>query len=510
MEFDINKLESYSVNELYEKLLPISNGVCEQYKSTIITDIVYKKLVLKAIKESTKKINKQSSKNFDTYFTNKLKEIFITYILIVIKDDNNKIDIFINDYIHKNIKCTNDNVTAIKQIRQLINFFNDIDYYPKFNEYEELIKNEKISNNLKIIVNSNLTSIIHNQISKIFDNEILISFIEIYCMDNNIEIDSNYIEDDSLSDDLMCKSSIDIIRAYLKDIGKYPTLSEEEEKKLGYKILEGDEFARKTLIERNLRLAVSVAAQYIGKGLDYSDLIQEANYGLMNAVDRYDVTLGYRFSTYAIHWIRQRVTRAIQNNSRTIRFPIHIQLKMATINNARQKLFSELQREPSFEEIAKLTGYKAEKIKFFDDIYRDVLSLNEPISNESDDEEFIDFIVSDNQSIEDIAENKILHEDLLNLMDDCKLNSRQKQVLILHYMEDENFADIARKLHCSREFVRQIHNGAIKRLLKSAKIKKLATYLDNSERAVEKVVTEKKSKDYNYEKYVYSKRHKNK
>ncbi len=507
MEFDINKLESYSVNELYENLLPISNSICEQYKSTIITDAVYKKLVLKAIKESIKKI-----KNFDTYFTNKLKDTFITYILIVIKDDNSKIDIFINDYINKNIEDANDNLIAIKQMRQLISFFNDINYYPKFNKYEELTKNEKISNNLKVIVNSNLTSIIHNQISKIFDNEILISLIEIYCMDNNIEIDSNYIEDDSLYDDLMCKSSIDIIRAYLKDIGKYPTLSAEEEKELGYKILEGDEFARKTLIERNLKLAVSIASKNKGRGLDLPDLIQEANKGLMRAVDKYDVRLGRRFSTYATWWIRQSINRGIYNNAKNIRISVPMQEKIAMVNRVRQKLINELQRNPSDDEVAEITGYEVDEIKFFDDISRDVLSLNEPVNNnnEESEEEFIDFVESDNISVQDVAENNILHEDLLKLMDDCKLSSRQKQVLILHYMEDENFADIARKLHCTRELIRQIHNGAIKKLLKSDKIKQFAAYLDNPESAVEKVKTEKKSEDYNYKKYVYSKRHKNK
>lgn len=499
---ELNELKLYSVDELYEKLLPISNNICEQYKSTIITDTVYKKLILKAIKESIEKINEKSAKNFDTYFTNKLKDIFITYILIVIKD-NSKINIIINDYINRNIKDTSENITAIKQINQLLKFFEDINYYPKFDECEELTKNTNISNNLEVIVNSNLTSIMHNQTNKIFDSEILISIIEIYCMNNNIEIDYNLNDYDIRH---KTNNDIDIVNAYFNDISKYPLLSANEEKELGYKILEGDELAREKLILSNLRLAASIANQFRGRGLDFSDLIQEASKGLMKAVDKYDVTLGHRFSTYATYWIRQSVNRGISNNSKIIKISIQAQEKIATVNMVRQKLISELKREPSDDEVSEITGYEVDEIKFLDDINREVLSLNAPLTSaEGCEDEFIDFIKDDN-SMEDIAENNILHDDLLKLMDDCKLSPRQKQVLILHYMEGQDFAKIGRQLNYSRELIRQTHNKAIKKLLKFNKTKQFASYLDNPEEAIEKVGTKTKSKDYDYKKYVYSKK----
>lgn len=272
----------------------------------------------------------------------------------------------------------------------------------------------------------------------------------------------------------------DPVKMYLKDIGKVPLLSPDEEAELARRMLEGDEEAKQRLSEANLRLVVSIAKRYVGRGMLFLDLIQEGNLGLMKAVEKFDHTKGFKFSTYATWWIRQAITRAIADQARTIRIPVHM---VETINRqvrAQRALLQEFGREPTPEEIAHYMGISTEKVIEIQKIAQDPVSLETPIGEEED-SHLMDFI-EDNKTIapSDMAAQTMLREQLISALH--KLSPREEQVIRLRYGLNDGrqrtLEEVGKEFNVTRERIRQIEAKALRKLRNPSKSKKLRDYLD--------------------------------
>lgn len=272
----------------------------------------------------------------------------------------------------------------------------------------------------------------------------------------------------------------DPVKMYLKDIGKVPLLSGEEEARLAQLMQEGDEDAKQKLSEANLRLVVSIAKRYVGRGMQFLDLIQEGNLGLMKAVDKFDYTKGFKFSTYATWWIRQAITRAIADQARTIRIPVHM---VETINRqvrVSRSLLQQLGREPTPEEIANEMGVPEEKVIEIQKIAQDPVSLETPIGEEED-SHLVDFIEDDKTvAPSDVAAYAVLKEQMLSVLH--KLTPREEMVLRLRYGIDDGrprtLEEVGKEFNVTRERIRQIEAKALRKLRHPFKKKKLEDFLD--------------------------------
>ena len=275
-------------------------------------------------------------------------------------------------------------------------------------------------------------------------------------------------------------SLADPIRMYLKEIGKIPLLSTEEEIELAKRMEKGDEEARKKLAEANLRLVVSIAKRYAGRGMQFLDLIQEGNLGLIKAVEKFDYRKGYKFSTYATWWIRQAITRAIADQARTIRIPVHMVETINRLIRTSRQMVQELGREPTPEELAKKLDMPVERVREIKKISQDPVSLETPIGEEED-SHLGDFIQDDNVMVPaDQATFTLLHEQLMESLE--TLTEREQQVLRLRFGLDDGrprtLEEGGRVFHVTRERIRQIEAKALRKLRHPSRSKKLKDYLD--------------------------------
>ncbi len=274
-------------------------------------------------------------------------------------------------------------------------------------------------------------------------------------------------------------STEDPVRMYLKEIGNVPLLTSEQEVELARRVEEGDPEAKKELTEANLRLVVSIAKKYVGRGMPFLDLIQEGNMGLMKAVDKFDYTKGYKFSTYATWWIRQAITRGIADTGRTIRVPVHM---VETINKTlrmTRQLLQELGREPTPEEVAEKLGVPASRVREVLKISRDPVSLDTPIGEE-DDSHLGDFIEDDTAlSPADSATFSMLKEELANALE--SLTERERQVVKLRFgLEDgraRTLEEVGKEFNVTRERIRQIEAKALRKLRHPSRSKRLKDFL---------------------------------
>lgn len=272
----------------------------------------------------------------------------------------------------------------------------------------------------------------------------------------------------------------DPVRMYLKEIGKVPLLSAEEEIDLARRMSEGDESAKKRLAEANLRLVVSIAKRYVGRGMLFLDLIQEGNLGLIKAVEKFDYQKGFKFSTYATWWIRQAITRAIADQARTIRIPVHmVETINRTIRTSRQ-LTQSLGREPSAAEIAEVMKMPVQRVEEILKIAMDPISLETPVGEE-DDTHLGDFIKDNKSEVPaDAAAYTLLQEQLDEVMQ--TLTDREKKVLALRFgLEDgrsRTLEEVGKEFHVTRERIRQIEAKALRKLRHPSRSRKLKDYLD--------------------------------
>ena len=272
----------------------------------------------------------------------------------------------------------------------------------------------------------------------------------------------------------------DPVRMYLKEIGRVPLLAMEEELELAHKMAEGDEAAKKRLVEANLRLVVSIAKRYVGKGMFFLDLIQEGNLGLIKAVEKFDYQKGYKFSTYATWWIRQAITRAIADQARTIRIPVHMVETIHKVSRVTRQLLQENGREPTAEEIAKALGMSADKVREIMKVAQDPVSLETPIGEEED-SHLGDFIPDDDSPAPaEAASQAMLREQLIEVL--RTLTPREEQVLTLRFgLEDgrpRTLEEVGRVFNITRERIRQIEAKALRKLRHPSRSKRLKDYLD--------------------------------
>ena len=272
----------------------------------------------------------------------------------------------------------------------------------------------------------------------------------------------------------------DPVRMYLKEIGRIPLLSIEEETELAKRMAEGDEEAKHKLEEANLRLVVSVAKRYVGRGMQLLDLIQEGNLGLIKAVDKFDYRKGFKFSTYATWWIRQAITRAIADQARTIRIPVHMVETINQLVRVNRQLLQELGREPRHDEIAKAMGVSEEKVREIIKIAQDPVSLETPIGEEED-SHLGDFIADDDAPAPDsMATQAMLKKQLNDVL--ATLTPREEKVLRLRFGLDDGrtrtLEDVGKEFNVTRERIRQIEAKALRKLRHPSRSKRLKDYLD--------------------------------
>ncbi len=293
---------------------------------------------------------------------------------------------------------------------------------------------------------------------------------------SDVSGDKILLDDTALTKDLTIN---DPVRMYLKEIGQIKLLTMEEELELADRIREGDEFAKTILAEANLRLVVSIAKRYVGRGMLFLDLIQEGNIGLMKAVDKFDVSKGYKFSTYATWWIRQAITRAIADQARTIRVPVHMVETINKLARVQRQLTLELNREPSEEELAKKMNVSVDKIRDIYKISQEPVSLETPIGEE-DDSHLGDFVPDErNMSPEEYATNEMLKDEISEVL--LTLTEREEKVIRLRFgLEDgksRTLEEVGQMFGVTRERIRQIEAKALRKLRHPSRSRKLKDYM---------------------------------
>lgn len=301
--------------------------------------------------------------------------------------------------------------------------------------------------------------------------------------EDGIKDDKTDDETDDKGKDLSTPKGINVddpVRMYLKEIGKIPLLTAKEEIALAKRMEEGDEEAKRRLAEANLRLVVSIAKRYVGRGMLFLDLIQEGNLGLMKAVEKFDYTKGYKFSTYATWWIRQAITRAIADQARTIRIPVHMVETINKLVRVSRQLVQELGRDPTPEEIAKEMNIDVEKVREIMKIAQEPVSLETPIGEEED-SHLGDFIPDDEaQAPAEAATYTLLKEQLLEVLD--TLTPREQKVLRLRFGLDDGRArtleEVGKEFDVTRERIRQIEAKALRKLRHPSRSKKLKDFLE--------------------------------
>ena len=289
----------------------------------------------------------------------------------------------------------------------------------------------------------------------------------------NLDADIDGASIDDLSVD-------DSVKMYLKEIGKIDLLKPEEEREIAKRMAEGDQDAKDKLIESNLRLVVSIAKKYMNRGLALLDLIQEGNIGLIKAVDKFDYQKGFKFSTYATWWIRQAITRAIADQARTIRIPVHMVETINKLTRVQRQLVQDLNREPTDDELAEAMGMDVQKIRDIKKISQDPISIDKPVGEEED-SHLVDFISSDELAMpEEEVARILLKEDLMKALD--SLTERERKVIEHRFgLKDGvpmTLEQVGQKLGVTRERIRQIEAKAIRKLSRASSSKRLEGYTD--------------------------------
>ena len=295
---------------------------------------------------------------------------------------------------------------------------------------------------------------------------------------NDPDLDSDDGDDGEGGEDVNVVD--DSVKMYLKEIGKIELLNADQERDIAQRMADGDEDAKEMLINSNLRLVVSIAKKYMNRGLSLLDLIQEGNIGLIKAVDKFDYTKGFKFSTYATWWIRQAITRAIADQARTIRIPVHMVETINKLTRVQRQLVQDLGREPTTEELAKEMSMEPAKIREIQKISQDPISIDKPVGEEED-SHLVDFISNDELAApEEEVARILLKEDLIKALN--SLTERERKVIELRFgLKDGipmTLEQVGKKLGVTRERIRQIEAKAIRKLSRASSSKKLEGYTD--------------------------------
>ena len=296
--------------------------------------------------------------------------------------------------------------------------------------------------------------------------------------DDDLDTDEDTLNSNQYFDDV----SDDSVRLYLREIGKIPLLSADEELALAQRVIQGDKKAKDKMAEANMRLVVSIAKRYSGRGLDFLDLIQEGNTGLLRAVEKFDPDKGFKFSTYATWWIRQAITRAIADQARVIRIPVHMVETINKLLRTQRRMTQELNREPSIEELAKELEMEPDKVEYVIKIKQDIQSLDAGVGRDGEDEDSVlqDFIEDeDSATPEESATSQLLKEQVRDVL--SSLSDREQKIVRMRFGLDNGkshtLEEVGQEFAVTRERIRQIEAKALAKLRKHKDAKKLHEYL---------------------------------
>ena len=465
-------MEQLSNDKLYENISDAAAFMYSYFKYVGISIEEYNKIV----KEEIIKINiEDDTDKKNSVLVNNIYKQLLQKSNIVCNDDSKMLNL-LQEFINSEFLQSNDFDSSVNNIKKLSMLFDEYEYVPTIEILVGIIKkSKKLDYSISNIYNEYLNQINKRDRNRFFDNSFIVSLIDAYCSINSIEFEDEikYEADDN-------SDCVDLIKEYLGSIGSCPLLTPEEEKNYAIKVAGGDKEARKRLIESNLRLVVSIAKRYQNKGLALLDLIQEGNLGLMKAVDKFDVSKGTKFSTYATWWIRQAILRAIADKSRNIRLPVHTHERLRFYKRAFAELSVKLNRDPKPEEIAQEYNLTLEEIDNLARIPDETVSINVTVS-EDHETELGEFIQDDGDSVEDIVINNNLHDSIMKLFDDCKLTDTQRNVLILRYGLDgespRTLEQIGKMYKVTRERIRQIEEKTLQKIRKSRYSKAFSIYI---------------------------------
>ena len=484
-----NKKEELKENVANDEIITIDENKKDIEKSKIDS------------KKSSKETKVKSSKNSDETGKDLKKDVDSEEIKVeknkksskkqednTVKDSQEKVT-------KKSKSKKNEKVEMVEELKEEIKEAAEINQEKSVDNERETLKNEKVSNLLKKAkengqitygdLASQLTDVSPDQIDSVFD---AFEEIGVYLLPDDFDEEpdlDDLKEVEDLKLDEITETSYeginveDPVRMYLREIGRIPLLTFEEELDLAQRILKGDEEAKKKLAESNLRLVVSIAKKYVGRGMLFLDLIQEGNMGLIKAVEKFDYTKGFKFSTYATWWIRQAITRAIADQARTIRIPVHMVETINKLIRTSRHLLQQLGREPTPEEIAAEMEIPVEKVAEIQKIAQDPVSLETPIGEE-DDSHLGDFIQDeDSPEPHDAASYTLLREQLEEVM--STLTPREAKVLKLRFgLEDgksRTLEEVGSQFNVTRERIRQIEAKALRKLRHPSRSKKLRDYM---------------------------------
>ena len=391
------------------------------------------------------------------------------------------------EYINKNIDKTNSYNDALLSLNKIVNYLKEKNYINNIDNNINLINNSiQLSEILKIIVDNNIKLFQKNGLEKYFKDNVSIQLIESYCIIEGIYLNDYIKESEEINYDNIMDDPVGI---YLKEISTFKRLTAEEEKMLGYRILEGDEKAKKLMAERNLKLVVAISKHFSHNRNDFLDIIQDGNIGLMRAVELFDVTKGYKFSTYATWWIRQAIIRGISEKSRTIKLPIEKSNMVARYNKMIELLTSRLSRDPNIEEIAEALSISTKEVVELQNLRSGVISLNSLIGDKED-EELMDIVPSEDGDPETMYYENSIEKNVQQFLIDAGLDEKQRYVIIhrlgLMGSEEKTLEELGQEFGCTRERIRQIEAKCLRKLSRSSYADKMAMYMEDPDEAIKR------------------------
>lgn len=483
MKIDMNNIAKLDIDDIYNMFSSSFNKIYKKYSFINIDRNEFKSMVRETINET--KNNYDGEIEYEKYLIKALNRKILGLIRLDMKDQTKLFDI-INNYINQEFSKDIDYNSAINSFDKLENFLELCECSLTLDIIERLVKENSLINKLLITIYEVDREDIFNDSYEGTYNDLVVYFIQMFCKVHNIKIKENEIKYSDMGA-FASRSSTDI---YLREIQNYKLLTREEELDMIKRYKSGEIEVRDEFLSRNLKLVVSIAKKYLGRGVALIDLIQEGNMGLMKALDEFDLSRECRFSTYATNWIKSYITRYIAGKSRNISLPNHFFYELGIFRKVYTNLEKQLDRKPTISELADKTGKNKDVVLRYFDYLNDTKSLSDKVGDE-DDTEFSYFIPSSDESLETVAIKKDLSSGLTELLNKCHLKPRELEVLMFRYGLNGDgpltLEEIGRKYNLTRERVRQMESSALMRIRRSPYVKLFAEYTSNPAKSMENI-----------------------